>query len=307
MFPKSEFHPIIFEEICLREDENSTSNTSKIIEMLEGSDAARDYQGIHLIVLVHGFQGNSFDMRLIKNNISYLYPDTLFLCSAANEDNTELEISGMGQRLAKEVKNYIAEWCSGTMLGRLSFVGHSMGGLIIRAALPYLEDYSAKMHLFMTLSSPHIGYMYNSSKIIDAGMWILKKWKKSISLTQLSMSDAERMEDTYLYKLSQQKGLSWFKNVALVSSYQDQYAPFDSARIQICKKALEDPKAKVYVQMAKNILSKVTAKCIYRIDVNFKLAQKNIDTMIGRAAHIQFLESQVFMRMLVYRYANFFG
>jgi len=59
--------------------------------------------------------------------------------------------------------------------------------------------------------------------------------------------------------------------------------------------------------MAKNILAHINAQCIYRIDVNFKLPQKNIDTMIGRAAHIQFLESQVFMRMIAYRYANFFA
>lgn len=45
------------------------------------------------------------------------------------------------------------------------------------------------------------------------------------------MTDAKNMEDTCLYKLSCAKGLNWFKNIALVSSYQDQYAPFDSARI----------------------------------------------------------------------------
>lgn len=33
-------------------------------------------------------------------------------------------------------------------------------------------------------------------------MWILKKWRKSISLQQLSMTDAKEIEDTYLYKLS---------------------------------------------------------------------------------------------------------
>ena len=29
---------------------------------------------LHLIILVHGFQGNSLDMKIIKNNISVLYP-----------------------------------------------------------------------------------------------------------------------------------------------------------------------------------------------------------------------------------------
>jgi len=140
-----------------------------ILSELEKVYSRNDYKGVHLVVLCHGFQGNSFDMRLFKNNISLLYPDTLFLCASSNEDRTDGEISEMGLRLAGEVLNYIQEWIPGNNLGRLSFIGHSLGGLIIRAALPYLEEYSSKMHLFMTLSSPHLGYMYHSSKIVDAG------------------------------------------------------------------------------------------------------------------------------------------
>ena len=78
--------------------------------------------------------------------------------------------------------------------------------------------------------------MYNSSTIIDAGMWFLKTWKKSECLQQLRMTDAPNLENCFLYSLSKEKGLEWFKNVILVSSYQDMYAPFDSARIQISNK-----------------------------------------------------------------------
>ena len=53
---------------------------------------------------------------------------------------------------------------------RISFLGHSLGGLIIRAALPHLEEYENKMYTFMTLSSPHLGYVYTKSKIIEAGI-----------------------------------------------------------------------------------------------------------------------------------------
>lgn len=107
-----------------------------------------------------------------------------------------------------------------------------MGGIIIRAALPHLAKYKDKMFTFMSLSSAHLGYMYNASKIISTGMWIMKRWKKSVSLSQLSMTDSPNLEDTFLYKLSCCDGLNWFKNVVLVSSYNDSYAPFDSARIQ---------------------------------------------------------------------------
>lgn len=218
---------------------------------LEATYLQNDYGGAHLIVFCHGFQGNSFDMRLLKNNISLLYPETIFLLSTSNEDQTDGEISEMGLRLAGEVINYIQEWIPGSNLGRISFIGHSLGGLIIRAALPYLEEYSTKMHMYISLSSPHLGYMYHSNKIVESGkflifkskgvgMWILRKWKKSKCLLELSMTDSEKLENCYLYKLSKSEGLTWFKNVVLLSSHQDSYAPFDSARIQISKKITQD-------------------------------------------------------------------
>jgi len=80
-----------------------------------------------------------------------------------------------------------------------------LGGLISRAALPYLEEHRAKMFNFITLSSPHLGYMYNQSTIIDAGMWFLKTWKKSICLEQLRMKDYDSkgsLEQCKLYQLS---------------------------------------------------------------------------------------------------------
>lgn len=60
------------------------------------------------------------------------------------------------------------------MLSKISFIGHSLGGLIIRSALPHLVEYKDYMHGFMTLGSPHLGYMYNSHSLINAGMWVLK-------------------------------------------------------------------------------------------------------------------------------------
>mmetsp|Transcript_1865 Transcript_1865/g.1297 ORF Transcript_1865/g.1297 Transcript_1865/m.1297 type:complete len:122 (+) Transcript_1865:149-514(+) len=121
-------------------------------------------------------------MRLLRNNLSLLHPEALFLCSCSNEDSTEGDISEMGVRLAQEIANFISEWCPGSSLGRISFIGHSLGGLIVRAALPYLEEYSDRMHAYVTLSTPHLGYMYNASRIIDAGIWFLKKWRKSTCL-----------------------------------------------------------------------------------------------------------------------------
>lgn len=89
----------------------------------------------------------------------------------------------MGLNLATEVKEFIEMYCPSSSLGRISFVTHSMGGLITRSALPHLENFKDKMYTFMTLSSPHLGYMYNTSKLIGAGIWFLQKWKGATSLT----------------------------------------------------------------------------------------------------------------------------
>jgi pimeloyl-ACP methyl ester carboxylesterase len=305
--PPPENQPILFEHIYVRETKENLTDTTEIDSSFLDSEAS-SYKGIHLIILVHGFQGNSFDMKLIKNNLSMLHPEALILCSAANEDNTENDISDMGLKLASEIQAYITETCPSSFIGRISFVGYSLGGLIIRACLPHLEQYADKMYSYFSLSSPHLGYMYNASKIIEAGMWFLKKWKKSLSLTQLSLADTANPEDSFLFKLSMAPGLNWFKNIAFVSSWQDQYAPFESARIEVCKEALSDStKGTFYRRMTKNILGGLSTNNLYRIDVNFKINESNLDTMIGRAAHIRFLESQPLIRMLLYRYENFFS
>ena len=125
----------------------------------------------------------------------------------------------MGQKLADEVHQYIRESCPGSQLGRLTFIGHSLGGLILRAALPHLEKYKDKMHGFLTLCSPHLGYMYKTSKLFSTGMWVMSKWKASQSMNQLRMDDTKNSEESCLFKLSKYEGLEWFKHLVLVSSY----------------------------------------------------------------------------------------
>jgi pimeloyl-ACP methyl ester carboxylesterase len=193
-----------------------------------------------LVVLIHGFQGNSFDMKLLKNNLLLYKPELLIYCSSKNEDNTEGDILEMGKKLAEEILEYIRDFCPGSALGRISFIGYSLGGLIARASLQHLQSLHSKMHTFITLSSPHISFLYSSSSLIDAGMWILKKLKKSDALLQLTMSDTPEMKDTLVYKMSQTPELGLFKNVVLFGSDQDTYCPFDSATIQIAEDVSRD-------------------------------------------------------------------
>merc|ERR1712050_626977 len=94
------------------------------------SARSRSYRvvGVHMLVFVHGFQGNSLDMRLMKNIVAQLYPNGLYLCSCSNELETDGDIRKMGKRLADEVRQFVQEEfsCQPDMcLGRLSFITHS--------------------------------------------------------------------------------------------------------------------------------------------------------------------------------------
>ncbi len=75
----------------------------------------------------------------------------------------------MGERLAQEVEHQIE--AAGKNY-KVCMIGHSMGGLIIRAALPRLKKFKDRFHSLITFSSPHLGYSYSSSKIVDTGLWL---------------------------------------------------------------------------------------------------------------------------------------
>ena len=93
MFPKASLHPIIFEEIYIKEKGvDSTSQESTEVSITQIMPTSKSFKKsiqsnkTHIIVMVHGFQGNSFDMRLFKDNLSLKFPELMFLSSSSNEN-----------------------------------------------------------------------------------------------------------------------------------------------------------------------------------------------------------------------------
>ena len=317
-----EVYPILFEETYTKNMNNQNIETKKYIDSNNKSNNNAQQNnttsqiikskhdknlGLHLIVLVHGFEGNSNDMRILKNEIGLINPSIVFLPSAANQDDTSADIIQMGKKLASEVKSYIKEWNNGLIFSKISFIGHSIGGVIIRAALPNLEEFKDKFWFYISLSSPHLGYVYSDSTLIKTGIWVLNRWKGSKSLEQFMQNDNSDLNETCLYKLSEYNGLNWFKYVYFLSSHQDNYSPYESSRIQFNSNSLSnDKKSENYKCMACNILSKLTNNTLKRVDVNFVIQEKNFDTFIGRTAHIQFLENTDFMKIMFYNIEDLF-
>ncbi|XP_033873516.1 protein FAM135A-like isoform X5 [Acipenser ruthenus] len=257
-------------------------------------------EGIHLIVCVHGLDGNSADLRLVKTYLELGLPGARidFLMSERNQNDTFSDFDSMTDRLLDEIILYIQIYS--LTISKISFIGHSLGTLIIRSVLarPRFKYYLNKLHTFLSLSGPHLGTLYNSSALVNTGLWFMQKWKKSGSLLQLTCRDHSDPRQTFLYKLSKKAGLQFFKNVVLVGSLQDRYVPYHSARIEMCKTALKDKQSgPVYAEMTENLLLPVlqNKECnLVRYDVIHALPN-TANSLIGRAAHIAVLDSEIFL------------
>ncbi|XP_034377215.1 protein FAM135A isoform X6 [Arvicanthis niloticus] len=265
---------------------------------MEEEDGSED--GVHLIVCVHGLDGNSADLRLVKTYIELGLPGGRvdFLMSERNQNDTFADFDCMTDRLLDEIIQYIQIYS--LTVSKISFIGHSLGNLIIRSVLtrPRFKYYLSKLHTFLSLSGPHLGTLYNSSALVNTGLWFMQKWKKSGSLLQLTCRDHSDPRQTFLYKLSNKAGLHYFKNVVLVGSLQDRYVPYHSARIEMCKTALKDKQSgQIYSEMIHNLLRPVLqSKGCNLVRYNVINALPNTaDSLIGRAAHIAVLDSEIFL------------
>ncbi|XP_074058747.1 protein FAM135B [Macrotis lagotis] len=256
--------------------------------------------GIHLVICVHGLDGNSADLRLVKTFIELGLPGGKldFLMSERNQSDTFADFDTMTDRLLDEIIQHIQLY--NLSISRISFIGHSLGNIIIRSVLtrPRFRYYLNKLHTFLSLSGPHLGTLYNNSTLVSTGLWLMQKLKKSGSLLQLTFRDNTDLRKCFLYQLSQKTGLQYFKNVVLVASPQDRYVPFHSARIEMCKMALKDRHTgPVYVEMINNLLQPlVEAKDCTVIRHNvFHALPNTANALIGRAAHIAVLDSELFL------------
>lgn len=253
----------------------------------------------HLFILVHGYMGSAYDLKALKDVMMLYKQNLVVFISEANEKHTEGSIQEMGQRLAHEVQSFISSLPEHIKVTRLSFIGHSLGGIIIRAALPYLQEFNKIMFSYFSLASPHLGCSTFSNKIVEAGLWIISKIKNSVCIQQLTLRDSLNPRNSLLYKMAKDSKLGVFEKVVLVSSVQDDYVPFESARIEI---KMENPDT-IQLEMADCLVSGVNE--LYRINIDFPLKPTLISDIHGRAAHISLLDNSSFLNILLYRFADF--
>ncbi len=267
------------------------SNISKIFQKNEESlSDSYEREVLNICFMLHGLEGSSYDMRNLRSALQIYCPKITFYLSEINEDKTNESIERMGVRFAQEVVSYLEHYVTDQDI-KISFIGHSLGGLIVRAAMPYLHSYSGCFQTYVSLATPHLGAV-GDKFWVNTGMKLLSRVKNNQSLREMALED----EEGYLLKLSASEGLGWFKNIILVANYDDGYTPYESAKILYNSR---NKSKAINGTLAKNIYERLNARNIVKICVHIPNLAKGFDVLVGRQAHVEILENN-FLKHLIF-------
>ncbi|XP_057509449.1 lipid droplet phospholipase 1-like isoform X1 [Actinidia eriantha] len=179
-------------ENCVRSSESV--NGGQDVWSCNKSDAS---SADHLVVMVHGIFGSATDWKFAAEQFVRILPDKVFVhCSERNMAMMTLDgVDVMGERLAGEVLHVIKQK---PRLRRISFVAHSLGGIVARYAIGRLfrpprrenaEDALPKSRVldskgtigglepmnFITVATPHLGSRGNNQIPCLFGVSALEK------------------------------------------------------------------------------------------------------------------------------------
>ncbi|OCT59138.1 hypothetical protein XELAEV_18001627mg [Xenopus laevis] len=176
--------------------------------------------GTHLIVCVHGLGGSALDLLLVRPQIEsgVTHGKINFLMSCCNQGFTFDDINILSRYLLKEILQHITR--KKLIISRISFIGFSLGNLIIRSALsrPEFEGYRGNLHTYLSFGGPHMGLLYPNTFLFKTGLWIEKRLHIGVSVSQMALSDHKDPRQSFLYKLSQKKGKTYGPSFVWLSS-----------------------------------------------------------------------------------------
>jgi len=272
----------------------------------------KGFLDVHLIVLVHGLEGSPFDLRTLRNYMVSHGVEASWFFAESLEKRTHMCIQEQGRMLALELVSYIAT--AKIVPNRLSFIGFSLGGLVIRSALSEecFRPFLSKLHSFMSFSTPHLGVRL-SDGVVRHAIRVLNKLDNSRCLQQLLLEDQDPEDpnsENYLVKLSKSSGLEHFANIIFAGSDRDKIVNAHSALIDICKSCCETvAKASLYQTMIKNLLEPISKNPnvnLIRLNVLFGDPESGWERFIGLAAHSFMACDTTFFNLLLTLYKLYF-
>lgn len=203
------------------------------IDTLRAAGAQDKSDGKHVVVLVPGYQMRASDLRTLRNYFCLVLQTARFFIPSANVCDCD-DLHRAGVRLAQEVADCIKECCTqGTELSRLSFVAVTTGGLKVRAALPWLNEYADQMFALITLCTPHLGLLPKSLSLLHRFLFLAVRTVAPCELCEaLALQDGRRPHDSIMYKLSRDNGIRNFRRIIFMSSERDWQFPAFSCRAE---------------------------------------------------------------------------
>ena len=262
-----------------------------------------------MIVLVHGYQGNKYDLRALRNHLALsISVGVDFLVARSIEDHADDDISKLGDLLAQEVVDHIRT--ENQRIGQISFIGHSMGTIVIRAAIqcPVMEKYLNCLRTFVSLSGPHLGVADAESVRVSSALWVLSTLWQSTNIKQL------RLDTPFLHSLSATDNIGLFKHVILLSSEDDDFVSRQSATLDFgTAAACRNPqKASVVEDILRNLTMQLAlCSTVLRFNVRFHpVGRPELSTAmqraVGKSVHIAFLANPDFIHTFVCLFRQYF-
>ncbi|CAI2384977.1 unnamed protein product [Moneuplotes crassus] len=297
--------PVMIEQELESElSDDSASDTSSDGQINE------ENQNDHLVFLLHGYKGKSEDMSNMRNSILKKYPETrVYSCKSMSGIDYNLCKNGilsLAKLVAREMRDEIERVQEMGRFGKISMIAHSLGGLVFRASLKYLKkwiDLDERLNMFITMGTPHCGYVHTSSSLLSTGMWFAEKFSKNPIISQIRLSDTKLIKDCFLYKLSGDINISCFSKIIFIGSFQDTYAPLESALVQYSSRLEKGSKSGTVIRIQDKILANISDNSFTRVKLDCLSQRKStLDNYIGREAHIEFIDNVEVTKMVVSKY-----
>lgn len=64
-----------------------------------------------------------------------------------------------------------------------------------------MEPFLRYLYVYVSISGPHLGYLYSSNSLFNSGLWLLKKLKNTQCIHQLTFTDDPDLQNTFFYQL----------------------------------------------------------------------------------------------------------